>query len=722
MRKLSFIIFIIFGIVNIYSQSPHGINFNLECSSCHSAESWNIDYEKFTFDHSTTGFELLGVHSQTDCKSCHATLEFSNVKKDCFQCHTDVHENTLGNDCNSCHDFKSWIVTNVLQIHQFGRFPLIGAHQTADCNQCHTSSSNLRYEPIGVECIDCHRLEFNFAQNPNHITSGFSTDCTECHSMNQSVWNFSNFAHDFFPLTGGHSIGNCFDCHSNGTFEGLNKDCYSCHKNDYETTQSPNHIEINLPTDCSECHTINPGWSPAEFTRHNEIYPLLGAHELIKNDCQNCHTSGYQNTPDQCIGCHQENYNSTTNPSHTQLNFSTDCETCHNFSAWKPAEFDHDNEYFPIYSGKHSNEWVACSDCHTDQNNYAKFECINCHEHNQNSMDDKHRGVDGYIYSSEACFSCHPNGDGEGAFNHNQSNFPLTGAHGGEDCSSCHLNGYTNTSTECFSCHENNFNGTTNPNHTQLSFSNNCSDCHNTETGWQLTAFPIHNNFYELLGAHLEVQSDCFDCHKDDYNIQKDICLDCHISDFNNSSNPNHSQLNFSNNCEDCHNTNRGWELTSFTIHSDYYVLTGAHVGIANNCSNCHNNDYNNTTNICYDCHTTDYQTATNPSHSGSSFPTDCETCHTTSVWNPSTFEHDGQYFPIYSGEHRGEWNLCSDCHTNQSDYGIFSCIDCHEHNKSEMDSEHNGVNDYVYSSIACYDCHPNGKADKFMKKFRILK
>ena len=44
---------------------------------------------------------------------------------------------------------------------------------------------------------------------------------------------------------------------------------------------------------------------------------------------------------------------------------------------------------------------------------------------------------------------------------------------------------------------------------------------------------------------------------------------------------------------------------------------------------------------------------------------------------------HDA-YFPIYSGKHKGEWNDCVDCHIQSSNYKIFSCINCHEHNNAQ--------------------------------------
>ncbi len=76
------------------------------------------------------------------------------------------------------------------------------------------------------------------------------------------------------------------------------------------------------------------------------------------------------------------------------------------------------------------------------------------------------------------------------------------------------------------------------------------------------------------------------------------------------------------------------------------------------------------------------------------------------------------QFFPIYSGKHNGEWNACSDCHTNQSNFAVFSCIDCHEHNnKTDLDDKHKGEPGYSYTSAACYDCHPKGKEGAILNR-----
>ena len=101
----------------------------------------------------------------------------------------------------------------------------------------------------------------------------------------------------------------------------------------------------------------------------------------------------------------------TTNPNHQAAGFPITCESCHTTSAWRPANWDHDGRYFPIYSGKHRGKWSSCTDCHVTAGNYRAFECILCHEHsNRTEVDNKHRGEAGYAYQSAACYRCHPRG------------------------------------------------------------------------------------------------------------------------------------------------------------------------------------------------------------------------------------------------------------------------------------------------------------------------
>jgi hypothetical protein len=181
--------------------------------------------------------------------------------------------------------------------------------------------------------------------------------------------------------------------------------CVGCHKTDFESTTNPDHQQNHFSTDCIQCHT-NQSWSPATFD-HNMLWPLTGAHTQVS--CAKCHLNGnYNNTPNTCSGCHQSDFDATTQPPHAASGFPASCESCHTTSAWQPATWDHDGKYFPIYSGKHKGEWNSCVDCHTTPGNYNIFNCLNCHT--ANATNNEHDDVNGYQYSSAACYNCHPDG------------------------------------------------------------------------------------------------------------------------------------------------------------------------------------------------------------------------------------------------------------------------------------------------------------------------
>ncbi|MCB1185356.1 cytochrome c3 family protein, partial [bacterium] len=173
-------------------------------------------------------------------------------------------------------------------------------------------------------------------------------------------------------------------------------------------TTYPDHAQSGFPTTCAACHSTS-AWQPAAFDHDTTAFPLTGAHRTT--DCLSCHSQGYTGTPTACVACHQSDYDGTNDPNHQAANFPTSCQECHSTTAWTPANWDHDNQYFPIYSGKHRGEWNSCTECHVVATDYGAFECILCHEHNQTDMDRKHQGeARDYQYLSSACYQCHPDG------------------------------------------------------------------------------------------------------------------------------------------------------------------------------------------------------------------------------------------------------------------------------------------------------------------------
>jgi Cytochrome c3 len=756
MRSLSFLIILI-AVFSFYAyaQSPHGPNLKMDCSDCHIASSWKVIPKNIKFNHDKTNFPLDGQHKNVPCQSCHTSLVFAKAaaSTDCFSCHKDIHQGSVGYDCARCHTPQSWVVQNINEIHEEYRFPLVGAHLNADCIQCHAGYENNNFEPYGTTCFDCHKSNYYATTNPNHVQAGFSTNCVECHTENAQDWAASAFNHDFFPLVGGHKIANCFDCHkSGGDFSGLSTDCYSCHKKDYDNTNNPNHMSANFSTDCTQCHTIMT-WASANFDHNQTGFPLTGKHATVS--CQNCHTNGYTNTPTDCYSCHQADFQNTNDPNHVAQGFPTDCSQCHSTNGWGDATFDHNNTGFPL-TGAHVN--VSCAQCHTNGYTNTPTDCYSCHQADfQNTTDPNHVAL-GYPHD---CTQCHnTSGWGDAIFDHNNTGFPLTGAHVSVSCAQCHTNGYANTPTDCYSCHQSNYQGTSNPNHQNLGISTDCQTCHTTDPGWSPALFPQHSQYFELVGAHANI-TDCNDCHNGNYVNPPNTCYGCHESDFTNTTNPPHVAENFSHDCTTCHNMN-GWTPANFDHsfyvlgsnhanvscnechseanygpqclschqnafnqghnpgdptdcwdchntsnwgdsnfdHNNYWPLTGAHTTVA--CTQCHTNGYANTPTDCYSCHQSNYEATNNPNHQNLSISTDCQTCHTTNPgWAPATFPQHGQYFELV-GAHANITN-CDDCHNGNYVNPPNTCYGCHESDfTNTTDPPHVSQN----FSHDCTTCH----------------
>ncbi|MFH0841979.1 MAG: hypothetical protein V1903_05080 [Bacteroidota bacterium] len=398
--------------LNLNQNHPHGSGFKISCSLCHSTKGWYLDREIYAYDHNTSSFSLSGQHSLTECRECHKSLVFSEAPSQCIDCHTDIHQNSVGSDCSRCHSPESWLVKNITEIHNLSRFPLLGAHRTADCYLCHKSESLARFDVPGIECIDCHRQDYLSTTIPNHAEAGFSEDCTKCHPVNALQWQGAGFNHNFFPLVQGHLSVQCKECHTTERYSDANPECISCHYPDYQATVNPNHLESKFPLTCTDCHDLKPGWKPASFD--HSLFPLTLGHSLLQ--CTDCHIDGdYISTPNDCYSCHNTDYSNTSNPVHSTLDFSTVCTSCHTTNpGWKPASYkEHDSKSFPIYSGRHKGTWTNCSECHENTSNYSQFTCLSCHAHNKTDMDNEHREENGYSYTSSACLHCHPTGNAE---------------------------------------------------------------------------------------------------------------------------------------------------------------------------------------------------------------------------------------------------------------------------------------------------------------------
>src|ERR1700739_312907 len=118
------------------THSPHG-NLNIPCQDCHTASGWK---------------PIRAVHESVPWVQGHVKPVFSNVGQHCQDCHADIHRRQLGANCEQCHTVRGWTVT-VQQIQDHNnRFPLTGAHAAVDCDACHKSGANSKFETMSTAC------------------------------------------------------------------------------------------------------------------------------------------------------------------------------------------------------------------------------------------------------------------------------------------------------------------------------------------------------------------------------------------------------------------------------------------------------------------------------------------------------------------------------------------------------------------------------------------
>lgn len=182
----------------------------------------------------------------------------------------------------------------------------------------------------------------------------------------------------------------CFACHT--LFKGVTSEqCIDCHKVDEiglittkgepikkSKTKFSFHQKL-LEEDCVACHSDHQGVETYRTMRrfsHGLLEPA------VRQECDTCH----QNPMDSL---------------HRQI--TGNCEQCHVAERWVPATFDHD-EYFR-FDRHHDTECVTCH----KGNDYSRYTCYGCHEHNQWSIRGEH--LEEGIRDFEKCVECHRSGD-----------------------------------------------------------------------------------------------------------------------------------------------------------------------------------------------------------------------------------------------------------------------------------------------------------------------
>ncbi|MBP1656382.1 MAG: hypothetical protein H6Q31_983 [Bacteroidetes bacterium] len=421
--------------------------------------------------------------------------------------------------------------------------------------------------------------------------------------------------------------------------------------------------------ECSSCHTPESWKMPkdAPFMHQSTGFTLTGQHTNLR--CVNCHEGlKFKNRSSDCLSCHSNIHKSE---------LGTNCLRCHTTQSWRVSDMvqKHQVTRFPLL-GRHA---VAdCQVCHANagrkQFTGTPTDCYACHREDFNRSASPNHSAAGF---STNCTQCHLESAMHwgGGFQHDRTQFPLTGAHRSIACIDCHKDQvFKSTSVQCIACHQNDYSSTRNPNHSSAHIATTCQTCHTT-TVWRPSTFSHATTAFQLVGAHTTVA--CNQCHVNNVfsGLPHAGCWDCHATTFNGAINPNHVAGQFNHDCLQCH-TQSAWKPATFNHATTKFALTGAHA--ATQCARCHTSgNYQLQYTDCYVCHSTKFAQPANPNHVLGNFNHDCAPCHTTTVWSPSTFTHARTAFQLV-GAHQAV--ACNQCHVNNVFKGLphAGCWDCH--------------------------------------------
>jgi hypothetical protein len=309
-----------------------------------------------------------------------------------------------------------------------------------------------------------------------------------------------------------------------------------------------------------------------------------------------------------------------------------------------------------------------CANCHdkTDRSRQTGL-CLSCHKDVAGDVARKD-GLHGRLpnISTGECKACHSEHLGRDAdivklaaasFDHRGTDFPLTGAHAGVACASCHTKGraYRDASSSCGACHK------ADDVH-RGGLGANCGACHATAT-WTSAKFDHDKTRFPLHGAHQSIT--CNTCHVS--GVYKDLprtCISCHAPD-------DAHKGSRGENCGECHKET-SWTSARFDHAKETgFALLGKHAAL--DCAGCHKSPKfdDKPPKTCVGCHRSDDAHAAR-------FGEDCASCHGNDAWRGTEFDHAGRTkFPLQGAHVRLD---CHACHTAASATQKLptDCASCH--------------------------------------------
>ena len=467
-------------------------------------------------DHCTDCHTLGKGVSDSLCLDCHKPIQTSQA--------SGFHSTVSDTSCTACHSDHHGLAFELIRWpagdlnafdHERSGYSLTGAHSKTECRTCHVESLVVEAE---IRLADSVNLDRTFL--------GLATDCVACHTdvhgerledtcescHTTEAWKpTEGFDHDVhYVLDGAHKPLTCDQCHAKDaddalerTFPELSTTCASCH----ETPHNP-----AIPETCETCHTTTAwhGHKPDDFDHDRTRFGLLGKHR--STSCESCHHERLEaaiRPPTECSGCHEDAHQGQFRV----MGEPVPCETCHDESSFHLTLFgltEHRETRYPL-EGAHTA--VPCVMCHDRsvrgpalQFRWQEPElyCATCHT-------SPHRDAYAERDTPNGCERCHAVEDWSAfSFDHDRTEFALTGLHHKVTCKQCHETGLVALgepgAKECATCHED-------PHVGQFARmgETNCERCHES-VGWKRVTFNHQRDSqFSLEGAHENVA--CQACH-----------------------------------------------------------------------------------------------------------------------------------------------------------------------------------------------------------------
>jgi hypothetical protein len=502
--------------------------------------------------------DLSNLHAHlegmSNCTQCHVLGDKVSSEK-CLFCHKEIQErinlkkgyhsssDVTGKECSACHSEHNGKNFQLIRFdtakfdHKLSGFALSVPHAKKSCSDCHSKKyikdQKLREKKatflgLGTECLACHA---------DYHRNTLSSVCLDCH-VPEAFKPASKFNHDNakFKLLGKHKNVVCLKCHKIEQidakkfqeFRGVDyANCTSCHKDPHKNQFGQN---------CLQCHSeesfqIVKGMNNFDHNKTN--YKLEDKHAGV--NCKSCHKTKFTDPLKyaKCKDCHLDYHERQFD----KKGQSPDCSQCHTtkgFTLFSYTMEQHNAGAFPL---KGAHMAIPCFECHKKQEKWKFKEiginCSDCHKDIHQSF------IESKYYPEANCKVCHnENRWTDVSFDHQLTEFKLTGAHKKVSCRTCHfkpdskgnaVQKFRELPKNCTECHvDKHFK------QFERDGITNCTSCHDTEN-WKASKFDHNTAAFKLDGKHINVP--CAKCHKPTqegtiiyvkYKLKDYKCESCH--------------------------------------------------------------------------------------------------------------------------------------------------------------------------------------------------